>query len=261
MAARAMWKATIRLGKLSVPVRLYSAAQDKDVHFHMLHARDHVRVRQRMVHPGTGEEVPREQVRRGYEVEPGTFVLLSEEELAELAPEASRDIAIAQCVPVDAIDRAFYVRPYYLGPDGDDARYAALAAALERSERAGIAHFVMRKKAYAGALHGRDGRLVLVTMRPAEEVVDVSQLEAPGGRALDKRELQLAEQLVSALSADFEPAAFRDEHRDRVLELIEKKRKGGKIQKPRVPRKAEPASLASALSASLKHVRKERKSA
>jgi DNA end-binding protein Ku len=261
MAARAMWKASIRFGDVSVPVRMYSAAQDKDVHFHMLHERDQERVRQRMVHPGTGEEVPRDQIRRGFEVEPGTFVLLTPEELEQLTPEASREISVTHFVPRDAIDQAWYVRPYYLGPDGEDARYAALAAALEKEGRAGVAHWVTRKKQYSGALHGRDGRLVLLTMRPAEEVVDVSQLEAPGGRPLDKRELQLAEQLVSALTADFDPAAFRDEHRDRVLELIEAKRTGGKIHKPRVPRKAEPASLATALAASLKHVRKERKSA
>jgi DNA end-binding protein Ku len=261
MAARAMWKALVRFGKVSVPVRMYSAAQEKDVHFHMLHASDQERVRQRMVHPGTGEEVPREEIRRGFEVEPGTFVLLSPEELESLAPAASREIAIAQFVPREAIDQAWYVRPYYLGPDGDDARYAALAAALEKAGRAGVAHWVMRKKQYSGALHARDGRLVLVTMRPAEEVVDVSALEPPAGRPLDKRELQLAEQLVSALTADFDPTAFRDEHRERVLALIETKRKGGKLHKPRVPRKAEPASLASALSASLEHVRKERRSA
>lgn len=261
MAARAMWKALIRFEDVSVPVRMYSAAQDKDVHFHMLHAQDEVRVRQRMVHPGSGEEVPREQIRRGFEVEPGTFVLLAPEELESLAPKPSRDITVTQFVAKDAIDQAWYVRPYYLGPDGDDARYSALAAALEKEDRAGVAHWVLRKKQYSGALHGHEGRLVLVTMRPAEEVVDVSQLQAPGGRPLDKRELQLAEQLVSALTADFDPTAFRDEHRDRVLELIETKRKGGTIHKPRVPRKAEPSSLASALTASLKHVRKERKSA
>ena len=261
MTARAMWKALIRFGDVSVPVRMYSAAQEKDVHFHMLHARDEVRVRQRMVHPGSGEEVPRDQIRRGFEVDSGTFVLLSPEELAELTPKASRDITVTQFVAPDAIDQAWYVRPYYLGPDGDDARYTALAAALAKEARVGVAHWVMRNKQYSGALHARDGRLVLVTMRPAEEVVDVSALEPPGGRPLDKRELQLAEQLVSALTSDFDPTAFRDEHRDRVLELIETKRKGGKIHKPRVPRKAEPTSLTNALTASLKQVRKERKSA
>jgi DNA end-binding protein Ku len=261
MAARAIWKGVIHFGDVSVPVKLYSAAQDHDVHFHMLHERDQVRVRQRMVHPGTGDEVPSGEIRRGYEAEPGVFVLLDKEELEELTPAASRDIEVTHFVAPSAIDQAWYVRPYYLGPDGDETRYSALAVALEREERVGIAHWVMRKKQYSGALHAREGRLVLVTMRAAEEVVDVSQLEAPGGRALDKRELQLAEQLVSALTGDFEPEQFRDEHRDRVLELIELKRKGGTVKKPRVARKEAPSSLASALTASLKHVRKEKKSA
>jgi DNA end-binding protein Ku len=259
--ARAMWKGVIHFGDVSVPVKLYSAAQDRDVHFHLLHETDQVRVRQRMVHPGTGDEVPSDEIRRGYEVESGTFVLLGKEELEALAPEPSRDIEVTHFVAPGDIDQAWYVRPYYLGPDGDDDRYVALAAALEREERAGIAHWVMRKKQYSGALHARGGRLLLLTMRAAEEVVDVSQLEAPAGRALDKRELQLAEQLVSALTADFDPTQFGDEHRERVLELIEKKRAGGTIEKPRVERRAGPSSLASALSASLKHVRKEKKSA
>jgi DNA end-binding protein Ku len=259
--ARAIWKGVIRFGDESLPVKLYSAAQDHDVHVHMLHERDQVRVRQRMVHPGTGEEVPADQIRRGYEVESGVFVLLSKEELEELTPQASRDITVTQFVAPAAIDQAWYERPYYLGPDGEPVRYAALAKALEREQRAGIAHWVMRKRQYAGALHARDGRLELVTMRPAEEVVDVAQLPAPAGRALDKRELQLAEQLVSALTGDFDPTQFKDEHRERVLELIELKRKGGTISKPRVPRKAAPSSLADALQASLKSVRKEKKSA
>jgi DNA end-binding protein Ku len=261
MAARAIWKGVIHFGDVSVPVKLYSAAQDRDVHFHMLHERDHVRVRQRMVHPVSGDEVPPDQIRRGYEVEPGTFVLLAKEELEALTPKPSRDIEVTHFVAPSAIDQAWYVRPYYLGPDGDDTRYAALAAAMEREARAGVAHWVMRKKQYSGALHARAGRLVLVTMRPAEEVVDVGQLEPPGGRPLDKREQQLAEQLVSALTTDFDPAQFRDEHRERVLELIELKRRGGTIEKPRVERRPGPTSLASALSASLKHVRKEKRSA
>lgn len=258
---RAIWKAAVAIDELTVPVKLYAAVQDRDVHFHLLHDRDRVRVRQRMVNPVTAEEVPRELIRRGYPIEPGVFVLLEPEELAAVEPPASRAIEVTRFVAEGAIDHVWYDRPYYLGPDGDAARYAAFVQALAKTRQVAVARWVMRKKRYGGALHARDGHLRLFTMHKREEVVDLSQLEAPGGRELEPRELALAEQLVSTLTGEFDPAAFRDEYRDRLLELIERKREGGTIEKPRAPRRKAPASLASALEASLQRAQKERKSA
>lgn len=261
MAARAIWKASLYLNEHVVPVKLYSAVQDRDVHFHLLHETDHVRVQQRMVHPGTGERVPKERITRGYEAEPGVFVRVETEELDALTPEPSRRIDVTRFVPSSAVGHPWYDRPYYLGPDGDAATYAALAAALESEGRVGVAHWVMRKKRYAGALHARDGRVRLFTLRKREDVVDLAQLRAPEGREFESRELALAEQLVSALAGDFDPAAFKDEHRARVLELIEAKRSGRTLKKPRVPRRAAPTTLSRALQASVERARKERASA
>jgi DNA end-binding protein Ku len=258
---RAMWKGTICLDEHNVPIKLYAAVQDRDVHFHLLHDHDQARVKQRMVNPGTGEPIPAEQIQRAYEAEPGVFVRVERDELEAIVPEASRRIEITHFVPQDAIEHPWFERPYYLGPDGEAAPYAALAQALAQEQRIGVAHWVMRKKRYAGALHAHAGTLRLFTLRKLEEVVDLTQLQAPAGRELEKRELALAEQLIATLSGDFEPTAFKDDHRERLLELIEVKRRGGKLKKPRVPRKAAPASLASALQASLKHMKKERASA
>lgn len=255
MTVRAMWKGALRLGDEVVPVKLYAAAQDRRVRFHLLHERDHVRVRQRMVHPATGVEVPRDEAQRAVEVERGVFVTLTDEELQRLEPEASRDIELLRFVPRGSIRSQWHLRPYWLGPDGEEDAYFALVRALERKGREGVARWTMRKRTYLGALGAERGRLFLCALRPADEVVALDGFEAPRGRDLDARELELAERLVSALEDRFDPSAFRDEYRDRVLDLIRSKAKGEKPALPR-PRKKRPArSLAKALEASLRRAR------
>lgn len=264
MAARAIWKGVVRIGDEALPVKLYSAVEDHDVHFHLLHDADLERVRQHMVNPETNAEVPREQIQKGYPVDSGTFVVVTKEELASTAPEPSRDIEITRCVPSAAVPEAWYARPYYLGPDnGHSSAYFALAQALRDADRTAIARWVMRGRPYQGALRAHGNYLVLISLHHTGEVADVRELQAPRGREFDKRELQLAEQLVSALAGDFDASAFHDEHRERVLELIEQKAKGKKVPKQRIKplRRAEPEKLTNALAASLASVRKERKSA
>jgi DNA end-binding protein Ku len=263
MAARAIWKGVVRIGSEALPVKLYSAVEDHDVHFHLLHDADHERVRQRMVNPETREEVPREQIQKGYPVDSGTFVVVTKEELASTAPEPSREIEITRCVPSAAVPEAWYARPYYLGPDGSSSAYFALAEALRDAYRTAIARWVMRGRPYQGALRAHGEYLVLISLHHTGEVADLHELQAPSGREFDKRELQLAEQLIAALAGDFDANAFHDEHRARVLELIEQKAKGKKVGKRRIKplRRTEPGKLTNALAASLASVRKERKSA
>jgi DNA end-binding protein Ku len=226
MAARAIWKGVLRAGDLAVPFKLYAAAKDRDVRFHLLHDQDLARVEQRLVDPRSGEEVPAEERRKGVEVEPGRFVLIGDDELEALEPEPSRDVAIERFLPRGALGRRWYERPYWLGPDGDDEPFAALAEALERREVEGIARWVMRKRDYAGALRGEDGRLALVALRHADEVVPTDALSPPAGRAAEQKELAMAEQLVRALAGEFDAGDYADEHRARVLALIEAKRRG-----------------------------------
>ena len=232
MAVRAMWKGVLRVADASVPIKLYSAIQDHDIHFRLLHGTDLTPVTQAMVHPGTNEVVSHDKVQRGYQASPGELVLLRPDELDSLAPEESRDIALTRFVPVGAIDPQWYDRPYYLGPDQDaGGAYGALTTALERNKVEGVAHWVMRKKAYVGALRVHAGVLVLVSLRHAEEVVAIETLETPEGPTLDKKELVMAQQLMSMLEEDFDPAAYRDEYRDQVMALIDTKRRG---QKPKL---------------------------
>jgi DNA end-binding protein Ku len=256
--ARAMWKATLQLQELELPVKLYAAVEDRAVHFRLLHAEDHVPVVQRMVDPASGEEVRKEQVRRGVELEPGVFVLLSAAELAREAPQASRAIEVLRCVPRAAVDPAWWSRPYLLGPDGREDEYYALARALEDAGRYGVARWVMRGKRYAGALAPREGRLALVTLQPSEAVVAAEQLAKPEGPQVRKGERELAEQLVAALDAPFDPAALRDEHRERVLELVEAKAAGKKPRLAPVAAKRPTDDLTRALRESLRAARERR---
>src|SRR5579885_2191726 len=171
MAARAIWSGALKIGSKRLPVKLYSAVEDQSIHFHLLDAKTKSRVKQHMINPETGEEVAREDIRKGYEVDRGAFVLLEDEELESLEPKASKDMDITRFVPADAISHVWYERPYYLGPDGDSADYFALAQALKNENKEAVAQWVMRGKSYAGALRVNGDYLVLITLHHAEEVL------------------------------------------------------------------------------------------
>ncbi|MGH7552461.1 MAG: Ku protein [Longimicrobiales bacterium] len=257
--ARAIWKGTIRFGDAEVPVKLYSAVQDRGVHFRLLHKKDNAPVEQRMVNPVTNRIIAPEDIRKGYEVERGVFVVLDDEELAELEPEPSREIEVTRFVAPEHVDHPWYDRPYFLGPDGDEAAYFALAAALAKQGKEGVARWVMRKRPYVGALRSEGDHLVLITLRHADEVVPVSEIEGPAGRKLDAREVRMARQLVHALEDEFDPTAFRDEFRERVLQLVKAKAKGRKIALEPPREKPETRDLSRMLEQSLNHAKREKR--
>ncbi len=255
--ARAIWKGVIQFENVELPVKLYSAVQDRTVHFRLLHKKDRQPVKQMMVNPGTGEEVPKERIHKGAEVEPGVFVLLNDEELSAVEPEASRTITIERFVPPEAISHQWFDRPYYLGPDGDDEQsYWNFVEALERQGKEGVARWVMRNKKYAGALRIEQGYLMLIALRFSEEVVLAEDLESPPGRELEKNELTMARQLIGAMVDQFEPEEFGDEFRDKVLKMVQEKAQGKKLKLVKPKKKAGQESLERALEASLAAVRK-----
>lgn len=261
MAARAIWKARIRFGSVDVPVKLYSAVQDRSVHFRLLDAKRKEPVKQRMVEPESGKVVDPADIRRAVETEDGELVIIEEEELAELEPEPSREIEITRFVPPEEITHQWYDRPYYLGPDESDPAYFALVRALQRQGREGVARWVMRKKEYVGALRAEGDYLMLITLRHAGEVIPARALAPPGGRDLDKRELQMAKQLVAAMEDDLDIAAYSDEYRERVLALVEAKAAGKVVKFPKAPAKETEKSLADVLERSLAATGKRRASA
>ena len=243
MAARAIFKAQIDLGETVVPVKLYSAVTDRTVHFRLLDPETLTPISQRMVEPDSGDEIETAEVERGYEVQPGLLVKLEDEELESLEPKPSRDIEVVAFVPDAEIDHRWYDRPYYLGPDGDEDAYFALAEALRKEGREGLVRWTMRKKRYVGALRTQGPYLVLITLRHLEEVVDASALPRPAASQPTRAEAKMAEQLVEMLRGPFEPERYRDEYRDRVLELVEAKREGRVVPIKRAKKKASDESL------------------
>lgn len=261
MAARAMWKGQLKIGGTKIPVKLYSAVQDQTVRFHVLDERHKMRVKQHMIDPDSGDEVPTEEIQKGYEIEPGRFVILTEEDLAALQPPASRDIEIVEFVDQAQISQQWYERPYYLGPDNGSDDYFALAEALQNKEREGIAQWVMRNKYYAGALRAVDDYLFLFTLRDANEVILAKDLAKPTGAAPTQKELAMARQLVEILQGEFNPSDYKDEYRSRVMEFIERKAKGHAPRLRPVKSKRQTGGLDTALAKSIAALRKEKRAA
>jgi DNA end-binding protein Ku len=183
VTARAIWQGTLAIQKHAIAVKLYSAVLDRQVHFHLLHKSDRSRVQQRMVDAQTEEPVALGETRKAFEAEPGIYIAVTPQEIERSLPEPSRHVRITHFVPIQAIEPQFYDRPYFLGPaDGSETDYFALAEALDKKKKAGIALWVMRKHSYIGALSGDHGYLMLNTLRHTEEVIPVTELEAPEGR-------------------------------------------------------------------------------
>jgi DNA end-binding protein Ku len=255
MTARAIYKGRLRLNTLEVPVKLYSAVDDRSLHFRLLHAVDREPVVQELIDKTTEQPVAREEVRKAYPLGDHRLVRLQEEELQTLAPPDSREFTITRFVDPALIAPAFYDRPYYLGPDGDPVVYFALARALAERQREGIASWTMRNRVYLGALREHQGYLVLISLKHREEVLELGTFPRPKSKEITPQELQLAQQLVDALAGPFDPSAFHDDYRQRVLELVERKASGEVPSSRPKPRKAAPTPvLAEALKNSLKAV-------
>jgi DNA end-binding protein Ku len=230
---RSIWSGAISFGLVNVPVKLYSAVSRKTVRFHQLHATDGVRIQQKRVCPVDGEEVPYEQIVKGYEIAPGRYVTVTPEELESLDPNKTRTIDIEEFVQLEEIDPIFYDHPYYLLPDKGAAKaYKLLVAAMEDAGKVAIARVVIRQKESLVAIRPTGDLLTMETMLFADEVVSRDQFEELGATettATSERELDMARALIDTLSAEFDPTKYHDTYRERVLELIERKAEGQEI--------------------------------
>ena len=251
MSARAIWKGRIVLGKHEVPVKLYSAVEDRAVHFHLLHAKDMTPVEQRIVRKDNGREVPKEEQRKAFPLDDQRAVILDPEELEQLEPAAERSIEVLRFVPRQALSDPWFDRPYVLGPDDDDDAYFALAQALEGKDRLGIARWVMRDKRYLGALSAGNGYLGLTTLHREEQVLDVPAIRPDKARTPSAAEVKLAEQLVDTITGAFTPEDWRNEHRERLHQLIDAKAKGTKLRLVAAKPKQASGDLVESLRASL----------
>ncbi|HEX5364074.1 MAG TPA: Ku protein [Gallionella sp.] len=256
MTIRAMWKGVIQFNAIRVPVKLYGAIEDRNVHFRLLHRGDLEPVHQALVNPQTDEVVSRENTGRAYITESGDRVLLNQSELEALEPEPSRDIEILSFLPQHVIDHRWYDRPYYLGPDEDSAEFFALADALEAMQVEGLARWVMRNKSYVGALQLYQGYPMLMSLHHTEEVIPVEALAPPKGPPLEQRELGMARQLIEMLESEFEPQEYHDEFRDRVLAMLDAKAHGKQVHKRALPQRESSIDLSQALESSIQQMRK-----
>ncbi len=231
--ARAIWSGSISFGLLNVPVKLYSAVARRGIALREIRDSDSARIRHRRVAEGTDEEVPYENIIKAFEISKDRYVPLSKDELASLDPKKTRAIEVQDFVDLEEIDPIYFDSPYYLGPaDGAERAYSLLAQAMEASGKVAIARFVFRNKEHLAAIRPGDGVLTLTTMRFADEVVPPSDLDdaLPSEKPkVPKREVQMAEQLIDSLTSSFDPSAYRDEYREELLAMIERKAAGEEV--------------------------------
>ena len=264
--ARPIWTGAISFGLVNVPVKLYTATSPKTVRFHQLSGKTGARIRQKRVDSTTGDEVPYEEIVKGYEITPDRYVMIDPDELDALDPKTTKTIDIEEFVDLDEIDPIYYDHSYYLAPTAGGAKaYRLLLDAMREAGKVGIGRVVIRSKQQLCALRPTGEVLTLTTMLWGDEVLSpdrLDELESAGEAEASDRELRMAEQLIESLSADFEPDKFHDEYRARVIDLIERKAAGEEIAvQPEAEEPAAAPDLMAALEASLAAVQDEKRPA
>ncbi|MEU8225027.1 Ku protein [Kribbella sp. NPDC048915] len=260
--ARAIWSGYINFGLVSVPVGLYSATQEHEIDFHQFQQGTSDRIRYKRVNERTGREVPYEKIVKGHDVGGGEYVIVEQDELDDIAPGKSRSLEIGTFVDLDEIDPLHFQKSYYLAPsDAENASsYALLRDALAKTNRAGIAKFVMRGKEYLATIRADGKVLVLETMYFADEIRDPDEelgdlpRKSGGGK-----QLSMAVDLIEAMSGEWKPAAYQDTYTERVKELVKSKHQGKEVvYSEEEPQATNPTDLVAALRASVEEARKSR---
>jgi DNA end-binding protein Ku len=257
--ARSIWSGTISFGLVSVPVRMYSATQSKELRFHFLDRRDLTPIGYDKVRKDTGESVSPDEIVRGFEIEKGRYVPIEDEDLDRLDIELTHSIDICDFVSLDEIDPIYFRKAYYLLPqEGAEKPYRLLVKALEETGKVGVAKVVIRNKQHLAALRAHDGVLVLETMYYADEI---RQPESVDGKAasLKKAEIEMAKSLVENLSDSFEPEKYDDNYRKELLQLIRAKAKGKELPEPKKEEDVEVVDLMAALRESVGRTQKKQK--
>src|SRR5262245_38357442 len=232
--ARPVWSGTISFGLVNVPVKAYSAVHDHTVHFHQLEKDTGARIRYEKVSAKSGKPVPSDEIEKGFEVSKGHYVVVDDEEIADLRPRSTKAIDITDFVSLDEVDPVYYEHTYWLVPGGSetaDRAYQLLLAAMEDARRVAIGTVVMRNKQYLAAVRPLDRALAMSTMRFADEVVPWKDIDGlPSGRSKPPaKELRLASQIVESLSSDWDPSRYHDTYTEEMRELIAAKAEGKDI--------------------------------
>jgi DNA end-binding protein Ku len=257
---RAIWSGTISFGLVSVPVKMYSATESKELRFHFLHKDDLTPIGYDKVRKDTGEHVEPDEIVRGFEIEKGRYVPLEDTDLDRLDIELTHSIDICDFVSLDEIDPIYFRKAYYLVPqEGAEKPYRLLVKALEETEKIGIAKVVIRNKEHLAALRPYEGVLLLETMYYPDEIRPAERVDGKG--RLPKAEVDMAKSLVENLSEPFKPDKYDDRYRKELLELIRTKAKGRKLPEPEPVEEGEVVDLMAALRESVAQTKKKRKPA
>ena len=259
---RAIWSGSISFGLVSIPVRMFTATESKELKFHFLDRRDMSPIGYEKVSKKTGEAVPPDEIIRGFELDKGQFVEIGEEDLDRLDIELTHSIDICDFVSLEEIDPIYFRKAYYLLPqEGAEKPYRLLVEALEQTRKVGIAKVVIRNKQHLAALRSHDGRLILETMYYPDEIRQPEQVDgkATSRARLEKAELEMAKSLVENLSEPFKPEKYDDDYRKELLELIEAKAKGRKLPEPEEPEDGEVVDLMAALRESVERTQRQQK--
>jgi DNA end-binding protein Ku len=255
---RSIWTGSISFGLVSVPVRMYSAVEEHTLHFNYVHAPDGSRIGYEKICKTEDKPVPDDEIVKAFEYEKGEWVYMTDEDFQAAAAENHRTIDIRAFVPFDEVDPIFFERTYYLGPAQDGERvYALLATAMGSSGLAGVAKWVMRDRQNLGLLRAREGVITLERMHFADEIRDAEEF-APKDAKVDKRELEMAAQLIEQYTGEFDPSEYRDTYRDALCEIIKAKRKGEEVRVEAEPEPEAPTDLMEALRASVEAARGRR---
>ncbi|MGD0285540.1 MAG: Ku protein [Acidimicrobiales bacterium] len=249
--AKAVWTGSLSFGLVNVPVGLYSATEDRSIHFNQFRAGTSERIRNKRVGELTGDEVAYSDIVKGYDLGGGEYVILTPEELTSLAPGPSHTIEVTDFVELSEIDPIYFDKPYFLAPHGKngDRAYELLRKVMAETNKVAIATFVMRDKQYLVAVRPEKSALVLETLLFADEVRDpVKEIEVlPVQASFEDREIEMAKLLIDSMTTAWQPESYRDTYRERVEELIDQKRQGTVVvsEGPR----AEPAPVVDLLAA------------
>jgi DNA end-binding protein Ku len=244
---------------VSIPVKLFTATDEKDISFNQLHKTDHERIRYQRYCPAEDEVVELSDIVKGYEISPGQYVILENEDFEKVPVDTTHTIEITDFVPSDQIDPIYYQKTYYLEPDKIGAKpFALLREVLKDSKLTALAKVTLRQKEQLCTLRLYNNTIALETMFYADEIRSTEDIDVPEDGKIGERELNMAKSLVEMLTGDFEPEKYQDNYREALLELIEQKAEGQEISRPAAPAVSKVTDLMEALRASVENARRER---
>jgi len=260
MAAQAMWSGTISFSLVAIPVRMVKAIEPGRVSFHLLHSKDYSRLSRKMFCPRENTMVSPDEIIRGYEILPDKYILMTDEELESVSPERSRTIEILEFIDMKEVDPIYYDHPYYLIPSkGGEKAYQLLVEVMHRTNKAGLAKFVLAEREYLVAVTSKEGALALTTLHYKDEILPDGNISPKKGNsdALEESDIKKS---IERMTADWNPGKYADGRRKKILEILAAKAKGkAPVEAPKFDEEGEgPADLVAALEESMRKVKESR---